>query len=306
MLTVGILWVIGVYLPDFLFDFTFSDIIGNETIATILSFASSIFLYLIACLILYLFLRKLPTLKGEPKKRMKIAGFLGWAASMRGVAMVLSLVGLLLFILLAIIIKGPSSLMDVLTKANPLLQLGSLDMTLHLVLISIVAPIMEEIMMRRLLLDALRPFGDLVAILYSGLAFGLLHMNIQQITYACGLGLMLGYVMVQTNNIYVCIGLHAFLNATTAIILPFLDDFSMDMMSNLSGMLPLILIMGFLVVLSIVGIILFFIYIKKVRLEKPRFRFSTPINWKLVLLSFGTILYIILCLAISVIVIIRI
>ena len=303
LLVVGVFWVLTSYMPRFLWDFSFDNVIESELISSLLSFISSIVMYTVATLIIYLFLRKLPTLKEEPKKKMKLSEFLGWACSMRGVAMVLSLVGVLLFIILVLAIRGPSSIMELLTKSNPLLQLDSFDMVMNLVLISVVAPIMEEIMFRRLFLDALRPFGDLVAILYSGLAFGLLHMNVQQITYACGLGIMLGYVMTKTNNLLCCIGLHATLNASTAVLLPLLENVS-DL-DNIAKLLPIGCAIGLLIVVSIIGLVLFFMHLKHIRIEKPRFRFIAPINAKLVILNIGTIPYILLCLAVSIVVIIK-
>ena len=303
MLTVGVFWFVISYLPRFLWNFTFDDYIPNSTLSSIVSFIFSIIMYSLAILIFYFFLRKLPKISGEPKKKMKVFEFLGWACSMRGVAMLLSLIGVLLFILLVIIVHGPSAIMEMLTKSNPLLVFGSADMITNLILISIVAPIMEEIMFRRLFLDVLRPFGDLISILYSGIMFGLLHMNIQQITYACGLGIMLGYVMVKTNNLICCIALHASLNATTAILLPFMEDIA-DI-NDLSRLIPFISIIGALVFISVVGLVLFFVYLKRVNLEKARFRFLVPINAKLVLFNIGTIPYTLLCLAVSVLVIIE-
>ncbi|MCL2539734.1 MAG: CPBP family intramembrane metalloprotease, partial [Oscillospiraceae bacterium] len=156
-------------------------------------------------------------------------------------------------------------------------------------------------MFRRLLMDALRPFGDVVAILYSGIAFGLLHMNFQQLFYAAGVGLIFGYVMVKTNNIWYCIGLHAALNTTSAIILPFMDGVDLnnpDLQST--SFIAVGFFVGVLLVISVTGIVLFFANIKKIRVEGPRFRFSVPVGGKQALINAGTIPYILICIAISV------
>jgi len=290
VLTTGIFWAAVSYLPGFI-DFSLELPEKLKKLNPYASFCSSILMYLIATLMLFLFLKKLPKLNGEPKRKMKVLEFLGWACAMRGVAMMLALVGALFLVIVALCIKGPSKIMDIVSGMNPLVPRGSTTMVLNIILISVIAPVMEELMFRRLLLDVLRPFGDLVAILYSGIAFGLLHMNLSQIFYAAGLGLMLGYIMVKTNNIYCCMGLHASLNIMTALALPFFDKKTSQ---------SLLFILGSIIALSIAGIILFFINIRRVSLEKAKFRFSVPVNAKLVLLNLGTIPYAVLCLAVSV------
>ncbi|MCL1830625.1 MAG: CPBP family intramembrane metalloprotease [Oscillospiraceae bacterium] len=303
VLAVGVLWVTLFYLPIFIWDFSLDDIFSNVLLAETFSLVMSLFGYGIIILIYYLFLRKLPTLEGEPKHKMKLSEFLGWACSMRGVAMVLSVVGLVILVILIFLIKGPSGIMDIIMESNPFFRLVSVPMIMQLFLMSVIAPVMEEILFRRLLLDVLRPFGDVVAILYSGIAFGLLHMNVHQITFACGLGIMLGYVMVKTNNLLYCIALHAILNASSAILLPFMGNIG-ESLENLSLLLPVAFILGAILFISVVGVILVFMNLKRISFEKARFRFLVPINAKLVMFSAGTIPYILLCLAVAVTIII--
>lgn len=53
---------------------------------------------------------------------------------------------------------------------------------------AVVAPVAEEFIFRRLLLDRIRIFGDGAAILIGGAAFGLFHGNLNQTFYAFALG----------------------------------------------------------------------------------------------------------------------
>lgn len=75
-----------------------------------------------------------------------------------------------------------------------------------------IGPIIEELIFRKVFIDATSRYGDRLAIIVSSVAFGLFHGNFSQFFYAAGLGLILGYVYTKTGNvIYTCI-LHILLN----------------------------------------------------------------------------------------------
>ena len=76
VLSVGVFWTLTSYLPRFIWDFSFESMISNDIVSSILSFVFSIVMYIVATLTLFLFLRGLPTLVGEPKKKMKLLEFL--------------------------------------------------------------------------------------------------------------------------------------------------------------------------------------------------------------------------------------
>ena len=58
----------------------------------------------------------------------------------------------------------------------------------NVVFLVIVGPIFEEWLFRKQLIDHTRKYGEKTAILLSGLAFGLFHMNLFQFFYAFLLG----------------------------------------------------------------------------------------------------------------------
>ena len=76
----------------------------------------------------------------------------------------------------------------------------------------IVAPIMEELTFRRFLLTRLLPYGEKMAIVTSGIMFGLFHGNMSQAFYAAVLGIGLGYMYVRTGNLRNNILLHMCIN----------------------------------------------------------------------------------------------
>ena len=86
---------------------------------------------------------------------------------------------------------------------------------LYLVVAVLIAPVMEELIFRKLLLDRLRPFGDRWAILISGVAFGLFHLNLYQFFYATALGFIFGGIALKTGKIWHTMLLHAIVNLSS-------------------------------------------------------------------------------------------
>lgn len=77
---------------------------------------------------------------------------------------------------------------------------------------------LEEIVFRGLLLGVLRRFGDGYAILFSSLLFSLFHGNLSQAIFTFIVGLILGYIMVRSNNIIIPMIVHFMNNAFSVLI----------------------------------------------------------------------------------------
>jgi len=121
---------------------------------------------------------------------------------------------------------------------NPVETMQEYPVALNLLLACIVAPLAEELMFRRLLLDRLRPYGDRFAIAASALCFGLFHGNLNQFFYAAALGLVFAYVALRTGCLWQTILLHAMVNAISAGLLPLVEQFG-EQGEELLGMLVL-------------------------------------------------------------------
>lgn len=76
----------------------------------------------------------------------------------------------------------------------------------------ICAPIMEEYVFRKLIVDRTVKYGQGVAVLMSGLMFGLFHGNLNQFVYAFTLGMFFAFLYVKTGNIKITIALHMMIN----------------------------------------------------------------------------------------------
>ena len=82
----------------------------------------------------------------------------------------------------------------------------------------VLAPIVEELIFRKLIIDRLSIYGDKSAILFSAVAFGLMHGNLYQFFYATLLGLLLGYVYAKTRNVKYTIFMHTIVNFMGSIV----------------------------------------------------------------------------------------
>lgn len=70
----------------------------------------------------------------------------------------------------------------------------------------------EELMLRGLVLSNLLPFGRAFAVTASGIIFGLVHGNHDQILFAAISGIVLGYLYAETGSIWCGIIVHMFNN----------------------------------------------------------------------------------------------
>ena len=88
----------------------------------------------------------------------------------------------------------------------------------------VIGPIVEEIIFRRVLIDRMSVFGEHIAIIFSSVAFGLMHQNLYQFFYATMIGLILGYVYTVTGNVKYTILLHILINFIGSIaVIPVSD-----------------------------------------------------------------------------------
>ncbi len=77
----------------------------------------------------------------------------------------------------------------------------------------VIAPVIEEILFRGIIMHGfMRNYAGAVAILISALFFALFHLNPWQFPATFLLGLLLGWIMVITRNIFACIAGHAINN----------------------------------------------------------------------------------------------
>lgn len=165
----------------------------------------------------------------------------------------------------------------------------------------ICAPILEEYIFRKLIVDRTVKYGQGVAVVLSGLMFGLFHGNLNQFAYAFLLGMFLAFLYVKTGELKVTLGLHMCINFMGAVVSVLLlkaihlEEYQevimngadsqavMDyMMKYLPGWIGYMIYVLFILAVLVTGIVLFIVYRKKLKLEPGQIakgrRFKTVIG----------------------------
>lgn len=125
------------------------------------------------------------------------------------IALTLMWIGNLIGMVITTII-GNTLTNDVINPIEQLIQNSSIYV--NLLVISILAPIFEELFFRKLLIDRTIKYGAKLSIFLSALIFALFHGNLSQFFYAFLLGGFFAFVYIKTGKIIYSISLHAFVN----------------------------------------------------------------------------------------------
>lgn len=163
--------------------------------------------------------------------------------------------------------------------------ISSSDIWVTFLFVGIIGPILEELFFRKLLIDRMRPYGEVPAILISAAFFGMFHMNFSQFLYAFGIGLVLGFLYYRTGNFVITTALHALFNIVMSAIQMLFYAPLMEFLTKLEAMgieedifpllqeyaIPLLLYALYSLAifgLVIAGIVLFCMNVKKIKLRK--------------------------------------
>ena len=101
--------------------------------------------------------------------------------------------------------------------------IGSVEPWQAFVCVVLIAPITEEFLFRKLLIDRLYKHGELLAILSSAVFFGLYHQNVYQILPTAAAGFILGYLYCKTGSYLAVTILHAIYNFVGAFPVLFIS-----------------------------------------------------------------------------------
>ena len=137
----------------------------------------------------------------------------------------------------------------------------------NLLFIGVLAPVFEELFYRKAIIDRLRRYGDLPAILISGVIFGLMHGNFSQVFYTTAIGILLGYIYLKTGNVFYTISLHMAYNIIggvyTTEILRRLGDSLTPAEGDIIGTVMVLAYNIFTILAFVVGAIFFLFGIKR-------------------------------------------
>lgn len=175
-------------------------------------FETTLFMNLLSPISLYVF--ALPVLliiissseaKAPPKRRMGFGAFLIFLIIGFGCMYIGSYIGNFTMSVMSAVMNY-----DYGNALNAIIDYDNLWITA--IFTVIIAPIAEELVFRKLIIDRTQKYGGFVCVLLSALMFGLMHGNLYQFFYCFFLGLILGYIYYSTGKIHLTIIIHAIIN----------------------------------------------------------------------------------------------
>ena len=211
--------------------------------------------------------------------------------------------------ILGTVITALLQLLPGISAGNPILGYATDNALLPKVLFMVIlAPVIEEYIFRKQLIDRMHIYGEKVAVITSALMFGLFHGNLSQLFYAFALGLVFGYVYLKTGKLRYSIGLHMLINFIGSVVGPFfleklavLDTMETMDLAALEPILPWLLGFGayvlVLIGLAIAGLVLLCINKRRVSFAAAELEFPKESRFRTVYLNVGMILLILGCAA---------
>lgn len=231
--------------------------------------------------IYYLFMKRIPDSPKKEINKLPPSDFIMFFFICAGAMYITNLLTQIITFVISLI-KGS----EVVNPAADALMNG--NYIISFIYAVIIAPIIEELIFRKLMLNKLRRFGDLPAILMTGLAFGIFHFNLQQFFYAAVLGFLFAYITIRSNTIIYSVLLHMMINFIGTISVLFV------LYKNIIALM--FLSMWVFTAISL-GIAFFAVNFKKIRFEQA----AVPIRVKTAILNPGVILFALLSIVVFVI-----
>ena len=176
--------------------------IANSTSAMLL--VTMLPMYAIAMPLMGLLISRIPSQTIAKKKLTFVQWLIAFLICYGGMY-ASNLIGLFLTQIIAVFKGAPvtNTIAEIAASSNVLV---------NFFIMVICAPIAEELLFRKLLIERTVKYGEGTAVLFSGLMFALFHGNLNQFVYAFTLGIFFGFIFVKTGNILYTIFLHMLIN----------------------------------------------------------------------------------------------
>ena len=260
-------------------------------------------LYMIAIPLGLLIMRKLPAQTPQDNK-LGTKNFLVFLP----ICFCLMYGGNLIGTMLSVLLSGG-------TAQNTVAEYAMDSSPMKILVMVILAPLLEEYVCRKQIIDRTRQYGEKVAVFLSALTFGLLHQNLFQFFYAFGLGLVFGYIYIRTGRLRYTVLLHGIINFMGAVIAPWLISLlDMDALMNmdpnaapeelmalyaeiLPGLMVFLLYALFLIGMAITGLVLLILKCRQLVWKEADAQLPKGTAVKTVYLNVGMVLYVLLCVA---------
>jgi len=171
------------------------------------------------------------------------------------------------------------------------------------------------LLFRKLLIDRIYKYGEGIAVVTSGLMFGLFHGNFSQFFYAFGIGMIFAYIYCKTGKLRYSIGLHMIINTIGSVAAPLLlKNANMDVLNKLGttafnnkennaalhqalpGLIALLIYVLVVFLVFLAGIVLLIIFRKRIAFAKGTVTLPKGKRASTMWLNVGMILFTAVCL----------
>ncbi|MBR2263864.1 MAG: CPBP family intramembrane metalloprotease [Firmicutes bacterium] len=259
---------------------------GAEWVTWILSFVP---MYLVAVPVGLLMLRKIPTHRSTDVEHWSF----GRLAALFPICLFLmycgSFIGVFFNWLAELMIPkahAANPVADMIDQSNVLFW--------RVLIIVILAPILEEFLFRRQIIDRVRIYGEKRAVLLSAVMFGLFHGNLSQMFYAFLLGLVFGYVYLRTGKLRFSIILHMLINFMGSVLAPeLLNSLDLEAEAIPPAVGAYLLLLG---TLFYIGLLLSITRSNRVSFRQAALELSRRKGFTLAWCSIGILVFILCCL----------
>ena len=256
-------------------------------------------LYLVGIPLGLLVLRKLPAEKTAPTK-MPTKQF----ALLVLMCMPVMYAGNILGTFLSLLLSGG-------TAENALMDYIMSDRLITFPVAVLVAPVMEEFIFRKQIIDRCAKYGEVTAILVSAATFALFHMNLFQFFYAFGLGILMAYAYLRTRMLRYPVIMHMVINFLGSVLAPWvlslLDPALLEEMASgqmapeqlLPALPGLLIYFGYAMVLNglyVAGFLFLILRWKKRTIQPTLLELPREARFRTVWGNVGMILYVLLTL----------
>ena len=257
-------------------------------------------LYAVAMPLCYLMMRRLPAEAPEkhPLSARQILALIP-------ICVCVMYAGNLVGSLLSLLLSGGEA-------QNAVAELAMDNHPLKFVMMVIAAPVFEELICRKVLLDRVKQYGELLSAVMSGAIFGLLHQNFFQFFYAFGLGFVFSWIYLRCGRIVVSMLFHMGINFLGAVVAPAVVSLvdlealealniatvtAEQLIQILPGYLLLLAYSFMMIALSVTGLIVFLYNRKHLTWQPTAWDLPLKTTLKPSLLNIGMIVYILSCAA---------
>lgn len=250
----------------------------------ILSGISSFCNYILPFPIFYCLMKKIESFKPE-KTDVNIQTFITYTGITITLMWIGNLTGLAITALLSSAIQTDIS--------NPVQQLiNSADIWFNLIVISIIAPIFEELFFRKFLIDRTIKYGARVSIILSAVIFAFFHGNLNQFFYALLIGGFFAFVYIKTGKISYSIILHGIVNFMGSVVSLFVSNSAINLQTNFNLTDASVIIIYFLVLIVFIAIgVNGLSKYKKAKFNGSKTEISLKTPLKTMFLNYGMILF---------------